>query len=226
MLVLYGDGNDGKSKLAEIIERCFPEGSVCGITPHRWRDDYHVAGLAGKRVNLCGELPARELTDSEIVKLVVTAEHRVRARSPYKEPFEFFAIAGHVFLANKLPATSDQTDGFWRRFIVLPFTRVFLPGEEDPGIVEKVLQDRPAIVAWILDGAVRILRQGRFTVIPESTAKAKLEWQLDADVVRRFLAMATVDATDGTDMLTLEALYNEWKPWAEGKGHRKAGEGR
>ena len=106
----------------------------------------------------------------------------------------------------------------------MPFTRVFMPGEEDPSIVEKVLQDRPAIVAWILDGAVRILQQGRFTAIPESTTKAKLEWQLDADVVRRFLVTATVDATEGTDMLTLEALYNEWKPWADGKGHRNMAE--
>lgn len=224
VVILFADGNNGKSKLAEIIENCFPASAVCSIAPHRWRDDYHVAGLAGKRLNLCGELPSADLHESEILKLVVSAESRVRARSPYREPFEFYAKAGHLFLANRLPGTADQSEGFWRRFIVLPFTRTFLPDEEDPGVVAKVLEDKPAIVSWIIDGAVRVLQQDGYGNIPKSTQKAKEDWQMDADPVRRFVTLVTVTAANTADMVSLETIYGDWTQWAATKNHRPMAE--
>jgi putative DNA primase/helicase len=225
VLVLLGEGNNGKSKLAQIIEGCFPPGSTCALAPHRWREDYHVGQLAGKRLNIVGELPSRELQDSEIFKLIVTAEQKVRARSPFKEPFEFLAQAGHLFLANKLPGSSDQTLGFWRRFVLMPLTRIFIEGaDEDKDIVAKVFEDKAGIVNWLLEGAVAVLRRGRISKAPASSEAAKAAWQLDADPVRRFVMTGTeIDvSTDG--MSSLAGLYSSWKDWAQTKGHKAMAE--
>jgi len=178
VVILHADGDDGKSKLAEIIEDCFPPEAVCSIAPHRWRDDYHVADLAGKRLNLCGGLPG----------------------------------------------TTDQSHGFWRRFLVLPFTRTFLPHEQDKLIVRKVLHDRPGIIRWMLQGAVTVLANEGIIDTPPSCHQAKRDWQLDADPVRRFLdARATATVHTG-EMESLESLFAQFDPWARSKNHKTMAE--
>jgi putative DNA primase/helicase len=136
----------------------------------------------------------------------------------------FRPIAGHYFAANKLPGTQDQTEGFWRRFVVLTFNRSFTGDPtRDPNVHTRILAaELPAIVSWLVAGAVRLLRQGDYT-IPASHAKAIAAWRKDADQVALFLIAETRplrdDETEHMGLLAAE-LYSSYVEWARRNGHR------
>lgn len=221
-IVCEGDGANGKGVLSSVAERCFPPGSTCSIPPQDVGQEYRRAVLAGKLLNIVSELPEADIMDSESWKSVVAGD-TMTGREIRQSPFTFKPIAGHIYSANRLPGTTDQTHGFWRRLLVVKFDRIFAESEQNPRLADQILEsETPAIVAWILAGAQRALAQGGFTM-PTSSAQAKDRWRSQADQVRAFVdawtARLALDASplDGTKA---DALYRSYRSWAAENGHR------
>lgn len=220
-LVMIGDGENGKSVIGETIaELCFPPEAVCYIPPQSWVREYNLAQMTNARLNLANELPDADIQASDVFKTVIDGG-TVVARKPYEPPYQFRPKAGHIFLANALPSTIDNSHGFWRRFFVVEFNRDF---GKDPARVTKgemkarLTAERAGIVQWALWGAVRLLRQGKYTQ-PESHAAAISEWRLDVDPVAAFV--------DGCckrtgDITPLKEIYPEYSRWCEKSGRRPA----
>lgn len=142
-----GEGENGKSTLADIVIACMPAGTTSAIAPQDWGQEYRRAMLVGKHLNAVGELPEREIIASESFKAIVTGDPIV-GRVIRESPIIFRPRAGHYFAANRLPGTSDQSEGFWRRLIVLTFNGSF-EGDptRDPEMGAKVMAERPTIVS-------------------------------------------------------------------------------
>lgn len=220
--LLPGGGDNGKSTAISIIERVMPQGSVVAVPPQNLDNDYRRATLKGARLNVVGELPENEILVSEHWKAAVDGITLMPARLPYGQPFYFKPIAGHLYCANRLPGTADHTRGFWRRWAVIFFNRRFLEHEKDPDIANRIIAtERPAVVAWLLEGARRALAQGRYT-IPKSSAAAVEAWRKSADQVSAFVD-EKFEKFDG-ELFNLwfpaDSLYKQYRMWAENNGHR------
>ncbi|MBI3206675.1 MAG: hypothetical protein HYZ29_34380 [Myxococcales bacterium] len=221
VIVNVGDGANGKGVLGAVAEGCMPAGSVCSIAPQDVGQEYRRAALAGKLLNIVSELPESDILDSESWKAVVAGD-TMTAREIRKAPFTFRPVAGHIYSANRLPGTTDQTHGFWRRLLVVTFNRVFSEAEQKARLAEHILAaERPAIVAWFLAGAQRVIASGGFT-LPNSATAAKSRWQALADQVRAFaeecLAPLPLDAPTH-DWARAEPLYHAYRGWAVRNGH-------
>lgn len=221
-IVALGDGANGKGVFSSVAERCMPPGSVCAIPPQDVGQEYRRAMLAGKLLNIVSELPEADILDSESWKAIVAGD-TTTGREIRKEPFTFRPIAGHIYSANRLPGTTDQTHGFWRRLIVVRFGRVFAEREQDPTLADRIVEtERPAIVSWALAGAQRVLARGHYTV-PPSSAAAMDAWRASSDQVRAFV-------DERCERLPLDshpthghpaaALYRVFRQWATDNGHR------
>ena len=224
-IAMQGNGDDGKSTLLDIGTAAMPPGSCVSVPPHKLSGtasecDYFRAELVGKLLNVVGELPEAELLESTGFKAMVNGD-AVSARHPSRPAFTFRPRAAHVFAANKLPAVSDQTPGFWRRFIVLGFTRCFTGDpDRDPMIGEAIIAtELPAIVGMMLDGARRLLAQGAYT-LPASHAAALRSWQLRADPVRQFVEERTEPCDVGVGAASAD-LYEAYRRWGTTAGHTK-----
>lgn len=222
VLVSVGDGSNGKGVLSAVAEGCMPPGSVCSIAPQDVGQEYRRAALAGKLLNIVSELPESDILDAESWKSVVAGD-TMTAREIRQAPFTFRPVAGHVYAANRLPGTTDQTHGFWRRILVITFNRIFAEDEQNPRLAEEILEtERPAIVAWLLAGAQRVLASGSYTV-PDSAAQAKDRWRALADQVRAFSEDTTAPLpldTPTHDWTAAEQLYRAYRAWADRNGHR------
>lgn len=221
-IVLVGDGANGKGVFSATAEGCFPPGSTCSIAPQDVGQEYRRAALAGKLLNVVSELPENDVVDSESWKAVVAGD-TMTAREIRQAPFTFRPVAGHIYSANRLPGTADQTHGFWRRLIVVSFDRIFAEHEQNPRLADQILEaERPAIVAWLLAGAQRALASGTLTV-PASSAAAKDRWRALADQVRAFAedwtAPLPLDAPT-YDWTQAETLYRSYRAWTAENGHR------
>lgn len=212
-LVLFATGGNGKSELLRVFRSMFPAGTTASIEPQKWRDDKHAAALEGVRGNFVDELPDDEIMGSHSVKKIVTGEP-VTARRVYRDTITFTPIAGHVFATNSPVQSTDYSDGFWERPLVLILSRKFRQSAERRLEAAKVIVDAelPAIVAWAVDGACRAQRQQGYTE-PVSSRATLLEWRDDNDQVRGFVADG---ATPGR--WAAAALYEKYREWAKTNG--------
>lgn len=216
-LVLVGSGSNGKSVVLSTISRLFPPAAVTAIAPHVWAHEYHRARLASSLFNAVSELPKADLLESESFKQVVDGS-KMTGRHVCERPFDFYSKCAQVFACNTLPGTSDQTHGYWRRFMVLMFERQFADHEQNPALPEELAAELPGITAWAVEGAVRLLRRGRYAVPPSSDA-ALGEWRRSADPVSMFVEGCCEKALYH-DRTTPTELYRSYRQWAELQGFR------
>jgi putative DNA primase/helicase len=216
-LVLFGAGANGKSVLLEVFGALFPEGAVASIPPQELGQEYRRAMLAGVRLNLVNELPERDVLDSEAFKSVISGD-LITGRRIREAPFSFKPVAAHLFAGNRLPGTTDQSHGFWRRLVPVAFTRTFAPHEQDAGLAAHIVRSEIAGVArWALEGAAEVLRAGGYR-LPPSVIAAREEWRRNADQVRLF-ADARLAANANGD-ISGQALYEAYVAWAQRNGHK------
>lgn len=220
-LVLVGAGNDGKSSVLNVIRSLFPPSAVCSVSPQEWGRGFLLAVLAGKRLNVVSELPEKEIIDSERFKAVVSGDP-LTAERKNQDPFDLICQAGQVFASNGLPPTRDQSDGFWRRFAVIPCDRRFQAHEVVRDLWREVVAEELAgIAAWAIEGAARAQRNQALTS-PASSTSAKADWQHDSDAVRQFVAEACVALEPGAPSSVesgIGDLYEAFRRWCAATGH-------
>ena len=212
--ILLGGGANGKSVFVQTLQGLFPPEARASINPQQLSGssyEYYLARLAGVRLNSSSELPESEVVSSEAFKAVVPGDP-VEARHPGGRPFTLQSTCANLFSANALPPVRDQSDGWWRRFVVVPFDRTFAPHERDPGLIRKLEAERPGITRWAVAGAVRLLQQGQYTV-PPSSDTLKEQWRNNADKVALWLDDRCERITNHAHGLKKRPAFEDFKEW-------------
>lgn len=213
-IVLSGEGANAKSVIGTVLAAAMPPGSTCSVAPQAWGNEYRRALMADKLLNVVSELPEADIVSSEPVKAMIDGSS-MEARHIRESVFEFHPKAGHLLNANRLPATADHTHGFWRRFIVLVFNRVFEVHEQNVNLASEIIRDElPGVVAWMVEGARRLMTQGRYTV-PSSSTSAVSEWRRGADPVAQFIEEETEPAASHLDRTKTSIVFTAYVRWAE-----------
>ena len=220
-LILLGAGANGKSTVQLIISALFDHNMISAIAPQDMDQEYRRAMLAGSRLNVVNELPEADILVSESVKAMISGD-RVVGRHIRQAPFEFIPKAGHLFAANSLPGVKDMSHGFWRRWIILEFTRTFLPEDQKKNLARDVIRkELPDIASWAIEGALAVAKQNGYAV-PVSSLDAIGQWRKDADQVASFLENYFMQ--EGAELEAKAAkLYNSYCAWSMQNGHRQMG---
>jgi P4 family phage/plasmid primase-like protien len=126
MFILEGKGRNGKSTAIEIIQDIFSKNNYTNISLQNLSEDknYCVANLYEKLINFSGDLNNTLIKQTGLIKQL-TGGDPVNARRIYKDSFDFTNYAKFIFATNELPSTSDLTDGYIRRHVILSFPNVF-----------------------------------------------------------------------------------------------------
>ncbi len=223
-LVLHGSGANGKSQAMEVIAALVPPELRSAVPPQRFTQDYSVATLRGIMLNAAGEIPDADVGGSDRFKSVIAGEP-IQARRPYKDAFTFRPQAAHLFSCNQLPGTLDQTRGYWRRFMVIAFENSFTGKQAEEGLAARIIRDElPGVARWAVDGAVRLMKNGAYTM-PKSSIEAVEDWRKSSDQVSQWvedqakpaLAIAGSDEQGTAPRI----LYNDYSEWASDTGHRR-----
>jgi P4 family phage/plasmid primase-like protien len=215
-LLLIGEGSNGKSVLTSVAHALFPATVRASIKPQDFGLEYYRATLAGVRINVVSETPEADILSSDAFNAIVTGD-AIMARWPYGHPFNVSCVAGHIFSANRLPGTSNYTEGFFRRFILLGFNRRFGAAERDTELATRIAaSELPAIAGWAVLGAARLQAQGAYTE-PASEQTAKAQWRQEVDPVAAFVNDACAADSNGTQSTP---LYEAFRAWSHAKGYR------
>jgi putative DNA primase/helicase len=218
-LILYGTGANGKSVFFEIVNALLGNDNVSSYSLQSLTNEngYYRAKLANKLVNYASEINGK--LETSIFKQLVSGEP-VEARLPYGEPFMLTNYAKLIFNCNELPKEVEQTDAFFRRFLIVPFDVTIPPDEQDKSLHSKIIENElSGIFNWVLRGLDRLLKQRGFSHC-EAATRAVEKYRTESDSVKMFLNDYFYQPSPSNDV-TLSAMYSEYKTYCLESGLRQ-----
>lgn len=185
-LLLYGRAQSGKSQLLRVMELLFPAEAKSAIRPENWGDRFSPTLLDNKLINICGELSEHKSLDGRAFKEIVDGT-TMMGEFKGKNLFHFSPKCMHWFGSNYTPRSSDTSEGFLRRFLILKFNRSLPDDEKIPYFAEMIVdEEKEQIVAWALTAVLRLKEQNGYT-LPKSHYEEIEAMAMGNDTVRSFL---------------------------------------
>ena len=211
LLMLEGPGANGKSVLLAILEGLVGSENCSSVSLEDFRERFALSATVGKLVNIVSEVGDVNRLPEGKLKAFVVGDPLTLDRK-YRDPLGVRPTARLVFATNKIPRFDDQTDGLWRRLIIVPATVVIAPDKQDKTLTEKLRAELPGIFNWAVQGLVRLRRHGRFTE-PQAVIEATLAHRQTCDPVGTFLRARFREDPSGE--VTSDELYQLYAAWCE-----------
>jgi|GEM_PF-4895526 len=152
-LFLKGEGDNGKSVFLETLAAML--NNVSTMEVHQLFEKFKVAELQGKLANICTDIQTTKIFSEEFKKIV--SGEPVTAERKFKNPFKFRPFAKILFSANNFIPTKDRSRGFFRRFDILEFKKIFSKEEQDEFLRDKLRQELSGIFNWAYKGLQRLM---------------------------------------------------------------------
>lgn len=194
MCIFYGSGRNGKSTFLNLISRIFGDYS-CQInteTLMAQRDGKQIIGgvsVEGKRFATAMETEEGRRLSGAMLKKLASAD-KVSERPMYAAERTFEPSHTLIMACNFLPKIGSTDTGTWRRIAVVPFKAKFEEGKKEikdyAGILFK--EDANAILAWIVEGAVKYYKNGFTIKTPQVIKDATKQYRAAEDWIGNFIA--------------------------------------
>ncbi len=192
ILISYGSGSNGKSTFWNSIAGAL--GDYSGMISAdaltvgcRRNVRPELAECRGKRILIAAELEEGMRLSTSVVKQLSSTDE-IAAEKKYKDPIRFKPTHTLVLYTNHLPRVGAMDTGIWRRLIVIPFNAT-IQGDSEIKNYSKYLLDNsgPAIVAWIIEGARKVIANHFKLILPRCVAEAIEKYKSDNDWLSHFL---------------------------------------
>lgn len=210
--VFWGPARTGKSTLLWVVEYLLlGKKNVSNIPWQEIGDKFKTAELLGKLANVFSDLPSKSIDDTGIFK-VVTGEDYLMAEKKNKNPFKFKPFARLVFSCNELPRNYvDRTEGFYRRLIIVPFSRQIDKSKIDKSLKYKFQREKEGILNWALEGLKRLYENNFEFSENELTDGVKKEYKRENNNVISFVEeCCEIDSLFSCSRIEIYESYKEF----------------
>ena len=220
--VCYGPGANGKSTMLDAI--VYVMGDYADHAPpellvQRRHHDEHpteVAGLMGLRLVVASESEKDRHLRVQMMKRL-TGESTLRARFMKQDYFSFRRTFKTILVTNNRPKVDEDNEAVWRRLKLVPFSVVISRDEQDRGLPEKLRDEAPGILRWLVEGCLGWQRDGLKE--PVSVESATSDYREDSDPFKDFLeddcCILAPNAWASSAM-----LWREYERWCKDRGER------
>lgn len=208
-ICLIGDGANGKSTFLMLLRRFLGPENTTSISLQALAENrFAAAELYGKLANIYADLPDEALRRTGTFKMVVSGDP-ITAEKKFQNPFTFRPYAKLIFSANKLPETRDDTDAFFRRWILIDFPNKFEGDKADPKILEKLTtpEELSGLLNLALKALKRLLDQGGFSY-GKTTSQLREIYIRMSDSVGAFI-MDEIEVS-ANDYIRKKELYSRY----------------
>jgi putative DNA primase/helicase len=232
LFVLYGEGNNGKTTLLEVIRDALGDKEYAGqvqvdslmIRPKEALSNNAVntdlADLQGCRFVSSSEVEQGQRLSLSRVKYL-TGLGQIKARR-LRENMITFRPTYKLFLdCNHRPVITDPNDAIWNRVKCIPFKIQIPDAEIDKDLPAKLRTELPGILRWMVEGAVLYHREGLGD--PPDVTAATEQYRQESDRLKEFFEdhCALAPAGDGDAWkkdgywVPVSDLYAAYTSWAD-----------
>lgn len=191
MFILQSDGNSGKSLIFDIIRTILSSYAIVAsaqlITEEKYNagsNKEEIARLKGKRLVVIDEIDEGDKLNEKLVKNLTSGLTPMIGKFLYAGSFEF-PFRGKIWLLTNYDTVVKGVDkGIWRRLVKIPLYSDFT-GKEDKYLRDKLIEEAPQILGWLLEGFRLYLKEGLQK--PEEIKKATKEYREEMDIVSQWI---------------------------------------
>ena len=183
-LVLPGGGCNGKSVFFKILNALLGRENTLNFSMSLFGHEGNRAKLTNVLLNYSSETAFK--LSPEIFKALVSSEP-LQARELYCKPFNLYNKAKFIMNCNGLPRETENTEAYFRRFLIGPFEVTITEAEKDISLAEKIIaHELPGVFNWLLKGLERIVATNKFTPCKKADT-ALSEFKKQSDTMQLFL---------------------------------------
>lgn len=138
--VLVGEGSNGKGVFTGLLTALHSPSNVSNV-PLKilLENNFALADLEFKDVNIDEELSDSLIKDTSLLKKLTGGRRQlVRVERKYRDAYDASLNTKLFFSTNKMIQTSDQTNAFYRRLIIISFPNTFEEDKQDPDLINKL----------------------------------------------------------------------------------------
>ena len=208
---VYGTGANGKtvfvSTLAGILGDYHTTASMeVFIASNSERHPTELAGLRGAHLVTATETEeGRRWAESKIKAL--TGGDKIAARFMRQDFFEFIPQFKLLIAGNHKPSLRNVDEAIRRRMFLIPFTVTIPTNEQDKTLGDKLKEEWPGILQWMLEGC--LMWQGEGLNPPEAVRKATTEYLDEEDAFTLWFEECCDRSGFGYE--TTAELFASWK---------------
>ncbi len=232
LFLCYGSGANGKGVLMRVLH--YVLGDYAHNLPFtaleregRASIPTDMADLVGKRFVTASETnEGRRLNEARVKALVhgdpMTARHLFCRAFTYQPNAKLWLAANHK------PRVSDDSFGFWRSVLLVPFRKRFEGQNDDKNLIEYLIKHESAgVLAWVVRGCLAWQRHGLRP--PNSIIAATRVYRSESDLLESFIRMRCERGDFESRAGELFKAYSSWAddeaiPQRERLGSRTFGE--
>lgn len=185
----YGGGDNGKSCLLETVSLVLGEYAISApanfLMAGRNEHSTEIARLQGARFVVCSEINQGTKFDEAKVKLL-TGGDKITGRFMRADYTDFTPTHTLFLMGNHQPTVGAGGHAFWRRLRLIPFENQVDKDKKIDAYHQKMFDaEGPAILAWIVAGAVKVMNKG--LTEPKCVMAATEEYQQQEDSIQQFI---------------------------------------
>ena len=216
MLMLIGKGGEGKSRIGLVMRAILGDSMNTTSIQKIENNRFSRADLENKLLMVDDDMDMSALPKTNYIKSIVTAERKMDLERKGIQSYQSQLYARFLCFGNgALTALHDQSDGFFRRQIVLttkdrPADRV-----DDPFLVEKMMEELEGIFLWCLEGLHRLLANNyQFTISGQAHENVETVKRSSNNVIE-FLQSEGYIRFKADAEASSKAIYEAYKLWCE-----------
>ena len=214
----YGTGANGKSTFINTVAGIFGDYAtvadmstfVASNTEHYPTD---LAKLNGARLVVAQETKKGRRWDESKIK-ALTGGDKITARFMRQDFFDFVPTFKLFICGNHKPRLESVDEAIRRRLLLAPFTVQIPPAERDLQLADKLKAEWPAILRWMIDGALQWQRIGLKP--PAAVLDATEDYFAEQDNLQQWLDECT-EAGGAFDHTRTTELFASWKQWCDAR---------
>lgn len=210
--MFLGGGENGKSCALDYVRLLYGDKNISRVPLQALAEDkFMAAELVGKSANVFTDLEAGEMKHTGKIKAITSGEG-LQAQEKYKNPFTLIPFAKMMFSCNRFPKIYDQSQGFFRRWMIVTWERNFEKDpERDPLLREKLANnqgEKNLVFSCLVYLARKLNRLGKFTHSKDWKTTQK-DWNENADPLDYFVTNYIIDSTGNRSIRDTYAHYKQ-----------------
>lgn len=209
-----GMGRSGKGTFQEFISSLVGKDNILPLTVKEMQQNHQTEGIETAQIVIGDDNDTSSFVDEpRVLKSLVTGDMfsvnpKGLKRFKYQgTPLVVQSVNGHL-------RTSDITDAFKRRMLMVPFVNSYKGSKGNPKIKSEYARD-PEILSWIMQCALQIEDFTLF-IQPKASENLMREFTLENDIVADFFE--NVFSTFKSGRLRVDFVYKYFVKWSQEVG--------
>ncbi len=231
--MLVGSGKNGKSTYLDLLKHILGVKNYAAISMKDLSNNFRVSMLEGKLASIAADISSAPLQDTDLFKNIVSGDE-ITIEKKYQDAKlgKFFATM--LFACNKLPRTTDTSDGYYRRWVIVPFNANLknISSVEGANFKKKLLaQDSIDYIAYLAVKAISVVINTTLEFTQPQCVKDMLnEYRIDNSSVLSWIKEEFpngiteygINMVGSLESFGLSSNYSTYKQWCLDSGRKSS----